>query len=118
MAKKRVLQVITRSDWAGGQKVLYSLVYGMKQFHPNEFDVEVACGPHNGMLIPELEKLNVKVHLVKDLAREINPLKAVDSLQCSNSKCYTIPCVTESNQVSQAGHRYATSIPRALKNRR
>ena len=118
MNKKRVLQIITRSDWAGGQKVLYSLVYGMKQFHPNEFDVEVACGPHNGMLIPELEKLDVKVHVVKDLVREINPLKAVDSLQCSNNKYHTIPCVTKSNQVSQAGHRYATSIPPALKKQR
>jgi len=94
------------------------LVYGMKQFYADEFDVEVACGPHNGMLIPELEKLDVKVHVVKDLVREINPLKAVDSLQCSNNKYHTIPCVTKSNQVSQAGHRYATSIPRALKNRR
>ncbi|MBC7122781.1 MAG: glycosyltransferase [Pseudothermotoga sp.] len=75
MNKKRVLQIITRSDWTGAQKVLYSLVYGLKQFHPDEFEVEVACGPHNGMLIPELEKLNVKVHVVKDLVREIDPWK-------------------------------------------
>lgn len=75
MNKKRVLQIITRSDWAGGQKVLYSLVYGLKQFYADEFDVEVACGPNNGMLIPELEKLNVKVHVVKDLVRELNPWK-------------------------------------------
>jgi glycosyltransferase involved in cell wall biosynthesis len=75
MNKKRVLQIITRSDWTGAQKVLYSLVYGLKQFYADEFDVEVACGPNNGMLIPELEKLNVKVHVVKDLVRELNPWK-------------------------------------------
>jgi glycosyltransferase involved in cell wall biosynthesis len=75
MNKKRVLQIITRSDWTGAQKVLYNLVYGLKQFYADEFDVEVACGPNNGMLIPELEKLNVKVHVVKDLVRELNPWK-------------------------------------------
>lgn len=75
MNKKRVLQIITRSDWTGAQKVLYGLVYGLKQFYPDEFEVEVACGPHNGMLIQELEKLNVKVHVVKDLVREIDPWK-------------------------------------------
>lgn len=54
---------------------MYSLVYGLKNFYSKDFEVEVACGPYNGMLIPELEKLNVKVHVVKDLVREINPLK-------------------------------------------
>jgi hypothetical protein len=28
MVKKRILQIITRSDWAGGQKVLYSMDKG------------------------------------------------------------------------------------------
>ena len=77
MAKKRLLQVITRSDWAGGQKVLYALVYGLKHYYPEEFEVEVACGKHDGKLIPELEKLGVKVHIVEDLVREISPLKDV-----------------------------------------
>ncbi len=77
MAKKRLLQVITRSDWAGGQKVLYALVYGLKHYYPEEFEVEVACGKYDGKLIPELEKLGVKVHIVEDLVREISPLKDV-----------------------------------------
>jgi glycosyltransferase involved in cell wall biosynthesis len=77
VAKKRLLQVITRSDWAGGQKVLYALVYGLKHYYPEEFEVEVACGKHDGKLIPELEKLGVKVHIVEDLVREISPLKDI-----------------------------------------
>ena len=73
--KKRMLQLITRSDWAGGQKVLYTLVYGLLKYYPDEFEIEVACGKENGMLIPELEKLGVKVHIIPNLVREISPLK-------------------------------------------
>ena len=74
---KRVLQLITRSDWAGGQKVLYSIVYGLKKYYPDEFEVEVACGSENGMLISELEKIGVKVHVIENLVREISPLKDI-----------------------------------------
>lgn len=73
--KQRILQLITRSDWAGGQKVLYTLVYGIKKYYSEQFDIEVACGKENGMLIPELEKIGVKVHIIKDLVREISPIK-------------------------------------------
>ncbi|WP_338152138.1 glycosyltransferase [Fervidobacterium thailandense] len=73
--KKRMLQMITRSDWAGGQKVLYSLVYGLLKYYPDEFEIEVACGKENGMLIPELEKLGIKVYVIPDLVREISPLR-------------------------------------------
>ncbi|ABR30924.1 glycosyl transferase family 1 [Thermosipho melanesiensis] len=75
MAKKRILQIITRSDWAGGQKVLYSLVYGIKKYYNKDFEVEVACGSENGMLLPELEKIGIKYYIVKDLVREISPIK-------------------------------------------
>ncbi|MDK2886840.1 MAG: hypothetical protein PWP54_1413 [Thermosipho sp. (in: thermotogales)] len=75
--RKKVLQIITRSDWAGGQKVLYSLVYGLLKHYPNEFEIEVACGKENGMLIPELEKLGDTVHTIPDLVREIAPVKDV-----------------------------------------
>jgi len=76
-AKTKILQMITRSDWAGGQKVLYSIVYGLKKYYPDEFEVEVACGPENGMLIQELEKIGVKVHIIEHLVREISPLNDI-----------------------------------------
>ena len=74
---KRVLQIITRSDWAGGQKILYSLVYGLKKFYNKEFEIEVACGKFDGKLIPELEKIGVKVHIIENLVREISVLKDI-----------------------------------------
>jgi len=77
VARKRLLQVITRSDWAGGQKVLYALVYGLKQYYPEEFDIEVACGKYDGTLISELQKLGIKVHIVEDLVRKISPVKDI-----------------------------------------
>ncbi|MEN3009320.1 glycosyltransferase [Pseudothermotoga sp.] len=73
--RSKILQIITRSDWAGGQKVLYSIAYGIKKYYPEQFDVEVACGKENGMLIPELEKIGVKVHIIDDLVREISLVK-------------------------------------------
>jgi len=73
--KIRCLHIITRSDWAGGQKVLYSLVRGLKEYYNDEIDVEVACGKENGMLIPELESIEIKVHIVPDLVRELSPVK-------------------------------------------
>jgi len=77
MSKKKILQIITRSDWAGGQKVLFALVYGLKQYYSEEYDVEVACGKFDGQLIPELEKIGIKVHLIENLIREISPLKDI-----------------------------------------
>ena len=73
--KKRILHIITRSDWAGGQKVLYTIVYGLKKNFSDQFEVEVAAGKENGMLFEELDKISVKYHVVENLAREINPVK-------------------------------------------
>lgn len=75
--KRKILQLITRSDWAGGQKVLHALVYGIKKYHSEQFEVEVACGKENGMLIPELEKIGVRAHIIKDLVREISPIRDI-----------------------------------------
>jgi glycosyltransferase involved in cell wall biosynthesis len=73
--KKRILHIITRSDWTGAQKVLYTIVYGLKKNYSDQFEVEVAAGKENGMLFEELDKIGVKYHVVENLAREINPIK-------------------------------------------
>jgi len=77
VGKRRILQIITRSDWTGAQKVLYALVYGLKRYYPEEFEIEVACGKYDGRLIPELEKIGVKVYVLENLVREISPLKDI-----------------------------------------
>lgn len=43
--------------------------------YPELFDVEVAAGKENGMLFEELEKINVKCHVIENLVREIDPVK-------------------------------------------
>lgn len=73
--KIRCLQVLTRSDWAGAQKVVYNLIYGIKEKYSDIIEVEVACGKENGLLIGELKKLGVVVHIVPDLVREISLIK-------------------------------------------
>ena len=71
----KVLQLVTRSDWAGAQKVLYTLVIGLKQQFSEDFEVEIVCGQYDGTLISELEELGFKVHVITDLVREISPIK-------------------------------------------
>ena len=73
--RKKILHIITRSDWTGAQKVLYGIVYGLKENYSDQFEVEVAAGKENGMLFEELDKVGVKYHVVENLVREINPVK-------------------------------------------
>ncbi|PHJ13920.1 glycosyl transferase family 1 [Fervidobacterium sp. SC_NGM5_G05] len=73
--KKRVLHIITRSDWTGVQKILYNIVYGLKNNYSDQFEVEVAAGKENGMLFEELEKIGVKYYVLENLVREISPIK-------------------------------------------
>ncbi len=65
---KKVLQLVTRSDWAGAQKVLYTIAYGLK----DKFDIEVAYGQGDGRLVKKLDELGVKHHFIKHLKREVS----------------------------------------------
>jgi glycosyltransferase involved in cell wall biosynthesis len=73
------LHIITRSDWAGGQKVLYNIVYGLKNNYFDQFEVEVVAGRENGMLFKELEKIGIRYYVLETLVREINPVKDLKS---------------------------------------
>lgn len=48
---KKVLHVITRSDLAGGQKVLYSIVHGFEQYFKTDYQIELAFGLKGGITI-------------------------------------------------------------------
>ena len=74
---KRVLQLVTRSDWAGAQKVLYTIAKGLK----NEFDIEVAYGQGDGRLIKKLDDLGVKHYFIKHLKREISLFDDIKALK-------------------------------------
>ncbi|MDD5433306.1 MAG: glycosyltransferase family 4 protein [Candidatus Pacebacteria bacterium] len=71
--RKKILQIITLSEWGGAQRVVFDLADNLDK---EKFEVEVACGP-DGLLIEKLEGRNIKVHIIKDLKRSISPLSDV-----------------------------------------
>lgn len=73
--RKKVLQIITLSQWGGAQRVVFDLADSLDK---NLFEVEVACSPE-GLLVEKLKSRNIKVHEVKNLVRKLsitNDIKA------------------------------------------
>ena len=67
----KVLQIITKAEWAGAQRVVYEICKMAKQY--NNINMEVATG-ESGILVDKLEKdLGIKVHVLKKLVHPINP---------------------------------------------
>ena len=80
MQRKKILQIITLSDWGGAQRVIFDLACNLDK---EKFEVEVACSP-NGLLVEKLRARNIKVHEVKNLVRRlsvINDIKAFFALK-------------------------------------
>lgn len=73
-SKIRVLQIITKPDWAGAQRIVYEISKGIKQHYSDSIDIEVATGTR-GPLTEKLKEINVKTHIIPSLIREINPLR-------------------------------------------
>lgn len=72
----KILYLITKPEWAGAQKVLYTIVKGIRGNYPNKVSVEVATGP-NGPLIQYLRDIGIKVHIIPDLVHPLNPAKDI-----------------------------------------
>lgn len=70
----RVLQLITKSDWAGAQRIVYEICKGIKETADIGIDIEVAMNGQ-GPLVKKIEDLGVKVHIIRNFVREINPIK-------------------------------------------
>jgi len=73
--KKRILYVITKSNFGGAQKYVYDLATGIA---PDDFDVAVAMGGE-GILADKLRKARVRTITIPSLARDINPVKDLTS---------------------------------------
>ncbi len=73
MDKVRILQVITKADWAGAQRVVYELCKYIKTNKQNELEIEVAVGD-SGLLVQKLKNLGVKVHILHWLKHDLNPV--------------------------------------------
>ena len=74
--KTKVLQIITRSDWAGAQRIVYEICKGIKENFSSEIEVEVAMGG-DGPLFKLLEEIGVKTHKIEYLRRPINPVSDI-----------------------------------------
>ncbi len=68
----KVLNIITKSDWAGAQRIVYEICKCALE-SPNAI-IEVAIGDE-GILADKLRLLGIKVHVLNNLVHPITPLK-------------------------------------------
>ena len=73
---RRILQVITLSDWGGAQSVLFDLATRLQE---EGMVVEVACSP-GGPLVAKLKEQGIKVHLLSHMKRDFSPLSDLKCL--------------------------------------
>ncbi len=72
--KKRILFVITKSNWGGAQRYVYDLALGIK----DEFDVGVAFGSE-GLLAEKLRDAGIKTFPIKSLQRDMSFINDIKS---------------------------------------
>lgn len=65
--KKKVLYLITKSNWGGAQKYVFDLATNLPK---NQFEVAVACGG-SGELVNRLHAANIRVVSISSLGRDI-----------------------------------------------
>ena len=67
--RRKILYVITKSNWGGAQRYVFDLATSLL-----DFDVSVACGD-SGMLVQKLKEKNVRVLPVPSFQRDIAFMK-------------------------------------------
>lgn len=66
--KKKILFVITKSNWGGAQRYVYDLATSLDK---NVFDVSVIAGG-NGLLAEKLQSANIAVTSLNSMQRDVN----------------------------------------------
>ncbi|MCR4274737.1 MAG: glycosyltransferase [Candidatus Campbellbacteria bacterium] len=74
--RKKILFVITKSNWGGAQRYVYDIATSLPT---SEFEVAVACGG-NGLLVSMLREKNIPVFEIKSFQRDISFRKEFSSL--------------------------------------
>ena len=74
--KKRILYVVTKSNFGGAQRYVYELATGLPK---NEFEVGVAFGG-TGLLKQKLEEAGVRTFPIPGFERDINLVKEVRAM--------------------------------------
>ncbi len=72
---KRVLYVITKSNWGGAQKYVFEMALTDKK---NRMDVAVACGG-NGEMYARLSEIGVRVFGIDSLIRDVSLFREIKS---------------------------------------
>lgn len=75
IAKKKILFVITKSNWGGAQRYVYDLATALPK---DEFEVCVAFG-QNGQLADELVKTGIVIHQITSLQRDVSVFADIKS---------------------------------------
>jgi glycosyltransferase involved in cell wall biosynthesis len=73
MKKKKVLYVITKSNWGGAQRYVFDLATHLPK---DQFEVAVAFG-QRGLLAEKLEGAKIKTHYLSTMQRNVAVLKDV-----------------------------------------
>ena len=73
--KKKILLVITKSNFGGAQRYVYDIARNIK----DTYDTTVICGG-NGVLVQKLNTEKIKTISVPYLERDVNPLKDILTL--------------------------------------
>ena len=77
MIRKKILFVITKSNFGGAQRYVYELATLLSKEY---FEVVVACGG-NGVLAKKLAEAGIKTYLIKSFERDINLKKEIQAFQ-------------------------------------
>lgn len=75
--RKKILFLITKSNWGGAQRYVYDLAVGLPK---EDFDVVVAAGG-SGPLIDKLNAANVRVITIPSLQRDLSIIKEWSSFK-------------------------------------
>ena len=76
IARKTILYVITKSELGGAQGHVYDLIKSLHQ----DYEIHLAVGAP-GLLTDKVTDLGIKVHIIANLKRRINPSSDLKSIQ-------------------------------------
>ncbi len=74
--KNKILILITKSNWGGAQKYVFDIATNLPK---DQYDIEVIFGGA-GVLKQKLDQGGIKNESIKELERDINPLKDIKTL--------------------------------------
>ena len=70
--KKKIIYLVTQSEWGGAQKYIYDLATNLPK---DRFDILVAAGEGDNELFNRLEDKKIPVYRLKHIVRAIRPIK-------------------------------------------